>query len=61
MRHGIVILPQENARDLDELPAEVKAGIQFHPVRTMDDVLAVALARPVDVRTGESPASLVTH
>jgi ATP-dependent Lon protease len=56
-----VILPQENARDLDELPAEVKAGIQFHPVRTMDDVLAVALARPVDVRPGESPASLVTH
>ena len=56
-----VILPQENARDLDELPAEVKAGIHFHPVRTMDDVLAVALARPVDVRPGESPASLVTH
>jgi ATP-dependent Lon protease len=56
-----VILPQENARDLDELPAEVKAGIQFHPVRTMDDVLAVALARPVDVRPGDSPASLVTH
>ena len=56
-----VILPQENARDLDELPAEVKAGIQFHPVRTMDEVLAVALARAVDVRPSESPAALVTH
>jgi len=56
-----VILPQENARDLDELPAEVKSGIQFHPVRTMDEVLAVALARAVDVRPSESPAALVTH
>ncbi len=49
-----VILPQENARDLDELPAEVKAGIQFHPVRSMDEVLAVALARAVLPRTEES-------
>jgi ATP-dependent Lon protease len=58
-----VILPQENARDLDELPAEVKAGITFHPVRTMDEVLAVALASAVGVRPGESPtpANLVTH
>jgi ATP-dependent Lon protease len=56
-----VILPQENARDLDELPAEVKAGIQFHPVRTMDDVLAVALARPGRRATGRVAASLVTH
>jgi len=56
-----VILPQENARDLDELPAEVKSGIHFHPVRTMDEVLAVALAHPVDVRTGDAPAALVTH
>jgi ATP-dependent Lon protease len=63
LRHRIadVIIPQENARDLEELPAEVQSGIRFHPVRTMDEVLAVALARPVDVRPSDAPAALVTH
>ncbi len=56
-----VVVPSENARELDELPAEVKNGIQFHPVRTMDEVLAVALARPVDVRAGEAAPSMVPH
>ncbi len=55
-----VILPQENARDLDELPAEVKAGIKFHPVRSMDEVLAVALSRGLSPRSEEQP-TLVTH
>ncbi|MEP7001463.1 MAG: endopeptidase La, partial [bacterium] len=56
-----VILPQENARDLDELPMEVKAGIQFHPVRSMDEVLAIALARAVMPRVEEETATMVAH
>jgi ATP-dependent Lon protease len=56
-----IVLPQENARDLDELPSEVKTGIQFHPVRSMDEVLAVALARPVHVRAEESVPAMVAH
>ena len=55
-----VILPQENARDLDELPPEVKAGIQFHPVRSMDEVLAIALSRAVKPRA-EEEATMVAH
>jgi ATP-dependent Lon protease len=56
-----VILPQENARDLDELPAEVKAGIRFHPVRSMDEVLAVALSRSVIARDADDAPTLVAH
>jgi len=44
-RNGVrhVLIPQQNQRDLEELPQEVLKGITFHPVKTMDDVLALAL------------------
>ena len=38
-----VIVPAANVRDLEELPKEVLAAVQFHPVKTMDEVLALAL------------------
>ena len=40
------ILPMLNAREIEELPEEVRRGIRFHPVETMDQVLALALASP---------------
>ena len=44
-RNGIahVIIPHGNARELEELPVEVLAAVQFHPVRTMDEVMALVL------------------
>ena len=47
-RNGIrhVIIPAENLRELEEVPAEVRAVVRFHGVRTMDEVLAMALLRP---------------
>jgi ATP-dependent Lon protease len=44
-RNGIahVIIPQGNLRDVQELPQEVRDGVRFHPVRTMDEVLGIAL------------------
>ena len=41
VRH--VLIPHQNARDVEELPEEVRSGITFHPVKTMDEVLALAL------------------
>jgi ATP-dependent Lon protease len=38
-----VILPWRNRGDLDEVPDEVREAMTFHPVMSIDEVLAVAL------------------
>jgi len=38
-----IILPLENKRDIDEIPANVKRIMEFIPVEHMDDVLKTAL------------------
>jgi len=38
-----VILPERNRADLDDVPADVKEQMTFHPVMTLDEVLALAL------------------
>ena len=58
-----VIVPHGNARDIEELPEEVRASVRFHPVKTMDQVLAIAL-RPqpaVTASSGEALYDSVTH
>ncbi len=44
-RGGIteIILPRENEKDLDEIPAEVRDRMEFHLVDSMDEVLRLAL------------------
>jgi ATP-dependent Lon protease len=48
-RGGIneVILPRENEKDLDEIPAEVREIMEFHLVDSMDEVLRLALDGPI--------------
>jgi ATP-dependent Lon protease len=38
-----VILPERNEPDLDDLPADVRQQMQFRAVKTIDEVLALAL------------------
>jgi ATP-dependent Lon protease len=38
-----VILPERNAPDLDDVPSDVRAQMHFHPVKSADEVLALAL------------------
>jgi ATP-dependent Lon protease len=38
-----VILPERNRADLDEVPDDVREKMAFHPVMTIDEVLALAL------------------
>jgi ATP-dependent Lon protease len=48
-RHGIstFILPRRNEPDLAELPPEVKDGMRFVPVETLEEALKVALPPPI--------------
>jgi ATP-dependent Lon protease len=45
MRGGIktVIIPQENEKDLVEIPANIREALTIIPVRHVDEVLAIAL------------------
>jgi len=44
-RGGIktVIIPEENKRDLKEIPENIKADLDIHPVKWIDEVLELAL------------------
>ena len=49
LRGGIktVLIPQENEKDLIEIPANIKAGLEIIPVSHVDQVLARALTQPL--------------
>jgi ATP-dependent Lon protease len=49
-RHGIrrLILPQGNERDLREIPANIRAEMEFILVSTMDEVIQAAIMLDVE-------------
>ncbi len=57
MRGGVrtVIIPEENRKDLTDLPKSVTQQMKIVPVRWIDEVLDLALERPVTPRTVVTP------
>jgi ATP-dependent Lon protease len=43
-----VVLPERNRGDLDDIPADVREQMSFHPVMTVDEVLDLALEPALD-------------
>ena len=75
-RGGIktVLIPEQNVKDLVEIPDNIKNRLDIHPVRWIDQVLEIALERlpeplhasdsATDVTPGSNqaePSSVVTH
>ncbi|MBX9665263.1 endopeptidase La [Novosphingobium sp.] len=50
LRGGIktVLIPEENRKDLAEIPANIRDGLEIIPVSHVDEVLARALAAPTE-------------
>ena len=68
----LVLIPKENEKDLAEIPDNVKAGLKIVPVSSAEEVLALALIKPlksipwVEVETiaakkNDDEADVVTH
>ncbi len=78
LRAGIktVLIPDENEKDLAEIPDNVKSGMTIIPVKTVAEVLKVALTRqpeaidwvepsdavpPPSVLPKDGPDAVITH
>ena len=64
-RAGIrtVIMPKNNKKDLEDIPASVQKDLKFHFVEHMDDVLKLALTKPLvrkSRRIGHTPQVVLT-
>mgnify|MGYP001582005611 FL=1 len=58
-RGGIktVLIPQENSKDLVDIPDNIKNKLELHPVRWIDQVLEYALERKPQALPDETPSA----
>ena len=59
LRAGItrVIIPEENQKDLVEIPEELRKKISFYPVKHMDEVVVLTLGKIPKVKKAAAPAA----
>lgn len=57
-RGGIttVIIPDENRKDLADIPANITSSLDIHPVRWIDEVLDIALEHPLQPLSAKESA-----
>ncbi len=65
LRGGVkkVLIPEENAKDLADLPVSVKNGMEIVPVSRMEEVIRHALVRqpqPIEWEEDVSPVKAAT-
>jgi len=64
-RGGIttVIIPEDNKKDLADMPANITSSLEIHPVRWIDEVLDIALERPLRPNPvkDETPAAVASE
>ncbi|MEO7068004.1 MAG: endopeptidase La [Rhodanobacter sp.] len=60
-RGGIttVIIPEENKKDLADMPANITSSLDIHPVRWIDEVLDIALERALQPNRPKDDATVV--
>jgi ATP-dependent Lon protease len=75
LRGGIktVLIPEENAKDLQDIPENVKSNLDIVPVKWIDKVLEIALERqpeplpepdestPIPPKTDDKTGTVTTH
>ena len=54
---GTVIIPEENRKDLADIPANVTESLQIRPVKWIDEVLDIALERALTPGKREDPTA----
>ena len=61
LRGGIkhVLIPKDNVKDLEEIPENVKTGLTIHPVKWIDEVLALGLETQPESWIGPSVEEIV--
>jgi len=63
LRGGIktVLIPEDNVKDLQDIPENVKSGLEIVPVKWIDQVLDIALeSQPVPLSDEEVAAAALT-
>ncbi|MBQ5766674.1 MAG: endopeptidase La, partial [Burkholderiaceae bacterium] len=65
LRAGIktVLIPKDNVKDLEEIPANVKNGLEIVPVKWIDEILPIALVsdpmKRNEIKVGDVTSELV--